>query len=96
MKKDQVLKTKVLITGASGFIGGYLVEEALRRGYEVWAGIRATSSLKCLPENTVHRIDLKYHDSESLTAQLTEHVRENGAWDYLRPLYTSPSPRDRG
>lgn len=83
MKKDQVLKTKVLITGASGFIGGYLVEEALRRGYEVWAGIRATSSLKCLPENTVHRIDLKYHDSEALTAQLTEHVRENGAWDYI-------------
>ena len=24
---------KILITGASGFIGGFLVEEALRRGY---------------------------------------------------------------
>gem|GEM_PF-6406912 len=27
---------KILITGASGFIGGFLVEEALRRGYETW------------------------------------------------------------
>ena len=35
---------KVLITGASGFIGSFLVEESLRRGYETWAGIRATSS----------------------------------------------------
>lgn len=30
---------KILITGASGFIGGFLVEEALRRGYETWAGV---------------------------------------------------------
>ncbi len=26
---------KVLITGSSGFIGGYVVEELLSRGYEV-------------------------------------------------------------
>ena len=30
---------KILITGASGFIGGFLVKEALRRGYETWAGV---------------------------------------------------------
>ena len=29
---------KILITGASGFIGGFLVKEALNRGYETWAG----------------------------------------------------------
>ena len=27
---------KILITGASGFIGGFLVKEALNRGYETW------------------------------------------------------------
>ena len=31
---------KILITGASGFIGGFLVKVALRRGYETWAGVR--------------------------------------------------------
>lgn len=30
-------RKKILITGASGFIGGFLVDEALNRGYEVWA-----------------------------------------------------------
>ena len=35
---------KILITGASGFIGGFLVKEALNRGYETWAGVRSTSS----------------------------------------------------
>lgn len=32
---------KILITGASGFIGGFLVKEALNRGYETWAGVRS-------------------------------------------------------
>jgi nucleoside-diphosphate-sugar epimerase len=35
---------KILITGASGFIGSFLVEEALKRGFETYAGIRKSSS----------------------------------------------------
>ena len=53
---------KILITGASGFIGGFLVEEALRRGYETWAGIRAGSSKAHLQDKRTHFIDLKYGD----------------------------------
>jgi len=34
---------KILITGASGFIGGFLVDEAVAKGWEVWAGIRKSS-----------------------------------------------------
>ena len=34
----------ILITGASGFIGSFIVEEALRRGFETWAAVRKSSS----------------------------------------------------
>ena len=82
-KLGLMVKMKVLITGASGFIGRFLVEEALQRGFEVWAGVRTTSSLKYLPEEKIRRIDLKYHDSEALSIQLAEHVRQYGAWDFV-------------
>ena len=35
---------KILITGASGFIGSFIVEEALKRGFETWAVVRKSSS----------------------------------------------------
>lgn len=77
-------KTTVLITGASGFIGRHIVEEALGRGYEVWAGVRRTSSLAHLPASKIHRIDLDYDDIEALTDQLATFVRGNGApWDFI-------------
>ena len=38
----------ILITGASGFIGSFIVEEALKRKFGVWAGIRSTSSKRYL------------------------------------------------
>ena len=37
------MASKILITGASGFIGSFIVEEALDRGMEVWAAVRRTS-----------------------------------------------------
>lgn len=74
---------KILITGASGFIGGFLVEEALRRGYETWAGIRSSSSRDNLQDERIHFIDLKYNNHEALARQLEEFVAEHGAWDYI-------------
>lgn len=74
---------KILITGASGFIGGFLVEEALRRGYETWAGVRTGSSRAHLQDERIHFIDLKYSNPEALTQQLAAFVREQGAWDFV-------------
>lgn len=74
---------KILITGASGFIGGFLVKEALSRGYETWAGIRATSSRENLQDERIRFIDLKYNNREALTAQLADFAREQGGWDYV-------------
>ena len=36
--------SKILITGASGFIGSFLVERALAEGMDVWAAVRPSSS----------------------------------------------------
>ena len=54
---------KLLITGASGFLGKYVVAEALQRGFQVVAAIRHTSDEKRLswrnsPNLELIRIDL--------------------------------------
>ncbi len=69
---------KILITGASGFIGSTAVDKALKLGYEVWAGIRASSSRKYLLDERIHFIDLNYSDKQKLTAQLREFTAQNG------------------
>lgn len=74
---------KILITGASGFIGGFLVKEALNRGYETWAGIRKGSSKEHLKDPRIQFIDLEYNDKEILTSQLARFAREQGAWDFI-------------
>ena len=61
---------KILITGASGFIGSFIVDEALVKGWEVWAGIRKSSSKTYLNHPDLHFIDLDYADSNALLHQL--------------------------
>ncbi|MDR0427918.1 MAG: NAD(P)-dependent oxidoreductase [Dysgonamonadaceae bacterium] len=74
---------KILITGASGFIGSFLVEEAIRREWQTWAGIRKTSSKKFLQDKQVQFIDLSFSDKLSLTKQIQQHVSQYGKWDYI-------------
>ena len=74
---------KILITGASGFIGSFLVEKALEMGWETWAGIRETSSREYLKDTRIHFIDLNYSDQEILQQQIQSHVAEHGKWDYI-------------
>lgn len=50
----------ILITGASGFIGSFIVEEALKRKFGVWAGIRPTSSKKYLKNRKIHFLELDF------------------------------------
>ena len=73
----------ILITGAGGFIGGFLVEEALKRGYDTWAAVRATTSREFLKDERIHFIELDYSDQEKLELTLREHEGEWGRWDYI-------------
>ena len=65
---------KILITGASGFIGSFIVEEALRRGFETWAAVRGSSSRQFLTDERIHFIELKLSSEEQLCEQLKDHL----------------------
>lgn len=77
------MEKKILVTGSSGFIGSFLVEGGLERGYKVWAGIRKTSSRRYLQDGRILFAELDFTDSERLEKQLAEHKRQHGGWDYI-------------
>ena len=64
---------KVLITGASGFVGGFLVEEALNKGLDVFAGIRKTSNRQYLTDPRINFVYLDFEDIKSLSVELSNH-----------------------
>ena len=74
---------KILITGAGGFIGSFLVEEALNRNWKVWAGIRQTTNKEYLNDERISFIDLLYSDKEKLKEQIENHQTRFGKWDYV-------------
>ncbi|MDR2466553.1 MAG: NAD(P)-dependent oxidoreductase [Prevotellaceae bacterium] len=74
---------KILITGAAGFIGSFLVEKALEKGFETYAGVRASSSRRYLNDERIRFIDLKYGDKAALVEQLRELKRAAGGFDYI-------------
>ena len=65
---------KILITGASGCIGSYIVEEALRRGLDTWAAIRKSSSREYLQDQRINFIELNLSSKEQLVKQLEGHT----------------------
>ena len=65
---------KILITGASGFIGSFIVEEALRRGFETWAAVRKSSSREYLQDQRINFIELNLSSKEQLVKQLSGHT----------------------
>ena len=72
-KSHEILMKKILITGASGFIGSFIVEEALRLGMETWAAIRHTSSKKYLQDKRIRFIELDFSNEDRLMEQLKGH-----------------------
>ena len=64
------MNAKILITGASGFIGSFIVEEALNRGFDVWAAVRKSSSRQFLTDERIHFIELDLSSEERLKEQM--------------------------
>lgn len=70
---------KILITGATGFIGNFLVDEALKRGYEVTIAVRKTSNFKHLENKNIKIVQFDFMDGNRLNAA----VRSLPRFDYV-------------
>ncbi|MEO6882955.1 MAG: NAD(P)-dependent oxidoreductase [Bacteroidia bacterium] len=66
---------KILITGATGFIGGFLVEEALKKNYEVYASVRKSSNTQYLHDKRIKLIELDFSNPVSLNQKMSEASR---------------------
>lgn len=60
----------ILITGATGFIGGFIVDETLSRGMQVWVAVRPTSSRKYLSDPRIQFLELNLSDKEQMKRQM--------------------------
>ena len=76
---------KILVTGASGFIGSFLIEEGLRQGHEMWAGMRRSSSKQYLSDPRTRFAELDLGHPERLCRQLQDYRAQMGGegWDYV-------------
>ncbi len=72
------MSKKLLITGASGFLGYHLVEEAVKQGFEVTAAVRRNSPVEQLKKFPIEFTSLDYEDHRALLKNLTE-----GNYDYI-------------
>jgi len=73
----------MLIIGAGGFIGGFIAQESLRRGYDTYVAVRASTSRRYLTDPRLHFVVLDYENPETMTDTLTQSRPESGKWDYM-------------
>ena len=74
---------KILVTGASGFIGSFLCEEGLKRGWETWAGMREKSSRRWLQSERLRFAFLDMTDVGKLRKQLGAYKQKVEKWDVI-------------
>ncbi len=56
----------ILITGASGFIGNFLTDEALARGYIVYAAVRETTDTTFLRKKNVNIVEIDFTECSDI------------------------------
>jgi nucleoside-diphosphate-sugar epimerase len=73
----------ILIIGAGGFIGGFIADEALKRGFKTWVGVRESTSRRYLTSPELKFVTLDYDNDQSIANALIAARPESGKWDYI-------------
>lgn len=79
MAEDVLKGRRLLVVGAGGFIGGFICREGLRRGMEVTAAVRSTTSRRYLTDEALQFLVLDYDDP----AAMEEAIAAAQPWDYI-------------
>jgi UDP-glucose 4-epimerase len=66
------MNERVLITGASGFLGYHIICAAIEKGLNVYAAVRKTSNIEHLKDLPVKYLFLDFDDEKDITRQLSE------------------------
>lgn len=74
---------KLLIVGAGGFIGGFIADESVRRGYETYVAVRESTSMKYLQNPALKVIVLDYDNPETVKRALSMALPEGQKWDFV-------------
>lgn len=74
---------KILVVGAGGFAGGFIVEEGLRRGYKIWAGVRESTSRVYLEDPGINFVVFDFDNPESIADTLRAALPEGEKWDWI-------------
>ena len=77
------MSKKLLVVGAGGFIGGFIAEEGLRRGFETYVAVRESTSRRYLTDSRLHFVVLDYDNEEAMTQSLKEALPEGEKWDFI-------------
>jgi len=77
------MKKRILITGASGFVGSHLVDAAVEMGLEVYAGVRATSSKKYLQHEGLQFFPIDFSAPEQLQVDMEAFANRHGGFHYI-------------
>lgn len=76
-------KKTILVVGAGGFIGGFIAKEALRRGFDTWVAVRASTSRRYLSDERLHFVELDYDDTDAMERTLEQALPNPGGWDFI-------------
>ncbi len=69
---------KILVTGASGFVGGFLIDEAISRGLSVHSAVRKSSNTKILDQLNTTLVYFDFEDIDGMVQML-----KDGSYDYI-------------